>query len=358
MSLEDIRSECSEIASQLQPYVDGEVQRDDQERVAEHLQRCQGCRVAVSEQAWVRATLQSVERDRAPQALRAKILLGLDDVERETDAEALADVAQTPPVSAAARMWARLRDFGKGGLIMVPAGAMAMGLFFVTRDGPELTSTEVAGTPLIGGALLPGAEHPAPAPTKPKSVVTPPPTATQAEKGTDEASTDIDDNLLRLVRAIEPSVGFDVQLPSGVSRRSGDPSQIQLVGASVDRGMRANNPGVRLRYELRSQGRATGQHLLDRQLPAGSDDTPGQLVSVDGQQYRLHRNAAGSPVVYFRFRNILHAVTLEGTGESPTGHARVGVALPEAAPVEYRALLALADRLRASSATSPGTDEP
>ena len=94
MSLKDIRSECSDVAGFLQPYVDGELNEDEQEQVASHLESCSGCRAAVSEQAWVRATLQAVERDAAPQALRAKILLGLDEVDREQAAEA---AASAPP---------------------------------------------------------------------------------------------------------------------------------------------------------------------------------------------------------------------------------------------------------------------
>ena len=83
MSLEDIRSECTDIAALLQPYVDGELQADEQEKVADHLHRCNGCRTAVSEQAWVRTVLQTVERERAPQALRARLQQGLDEIDGE-----------------------------------------------------------------------------------------------------------------------------------------------------------------------------------------------------------------------------------------------------------------------------------
>ena len=38
MSLEDIRSECSDTAALLQPYVDGEQGATEQERVAAHLE--------------------------------------------------------------------------------------------------------------------------------------------------------------------------------------------------------------------------------------------------------------------------------------------------------------------------------
>ena len=60
MSLQDIRSECSDTAALLQPYVDGELAVAEQERVACHLEDCRPCRSAVAEQQWVRATLRAV----------------------------------------------------------------------------------------------------------------------------------------------------------------------------------------------------------------------------------------------------------------------------------------------------------
>ena len=282
MSLEDIRSECSDIAGLLQPYVDGELQADEQEKVAEHLHRCKGCRAAVSEQAWVRATLQSVDRDRAPQALRARVFQGLDEVDREVEAEAAAVQASTPGF--AARMWARVRDMGRGGLIMVPAGAAAIGLFFFARQGvpDETQPTAHAALPVggIGSALMTGTDparraqsddaSPAKADEGKQNEAG---TATKADE-TDK--TDIDDELLRHVRSLEPTVGFDVQIPLDVRRPRGDTAQIQLVSASLDQLDPASDPSVQLRYEMRAEGRSTGHHLVDRQLRAASFDTPGR----------------------------------------------------------------------------------
>ena len=125
MSLENIRSECSEVAALLQPHVDGELADAEACRVSDHLENCDACRAAVSEQMWVRATLRAVEREPAPQALRARVLLSLDEVDRE---EAAAAEPEAPP-----SLWARLRarsgDLFKGGLVMVPAAAVAAGLF-------------------------------------------------------------------------------------------------------------------------------------------------------------------------------------------------------------------------------------
>lgn len=352
MSLEDIRSECSDIAGLLQPYVDGELQADEQEKVAEHLHRCKGCRAAVSEQAWVRATLQSVDRDRAPQALRARIFAGLDEVDRETEAEAAAEQASTPGF--AARMWARVRDMGRGGLIMVPAGAAAIGLFFFARQGvPDDTQpTAHAALPVggIGSALMTGTDPSRRAQADDASPQAEPKAETpKTNRRVDTA--DIDDELLRHVRSLEPTVGFDVQIPLDVRRPRGDTAQIQLVSASLDQVDPASDPSVQLRYEMRAEGRSTGHHLVDRQLRAASFDTPGRTVSFGGGTYRLDRSASGEPVVYFELSGIVHAVMLEGTRGQPLP-AWVGGTAVEGTPAEYGPLLRAAEHLRAASARS------
>ena len=355
MSLEDIRSECSDIAGLLQPYVDGELQADEQEKVAEHLHRCKGCRAAVSEQAWVRATLQSVDRERAPQALRARIFQGLDEVDREVEAEAAAEQASTPGF--AARMWARVRDMGRGGLIMVPAGAAAIGLFFFARQGvpDETQPTAHAALPVggIGSALMTGTDPSRRAQSDDARPAPSDGTAKEAsESKADKADkADIDDELLRHVRSLEPTVGFDVQIPLDVRRPRGDTAQIQLVSASLDQVDPASDPSVQLRYEMRAEGQSTGHHLVDRQLRAASFDTPGRTVSFGGGTYRLDRSAAGEPVVYFELSGIVHAVMLEGTRGQPLP-AWIGGSAVEGSPAEYGPLLRAAEHLRAASARS------
>lgn len=362
MSLEDIRSECSDIAALLQPYVDGEVASDEQEKVAEHLQRCSGCRSAVSEQAWVRATLQSVERERAPQAVRARILQGLDDIDGELANET---AAQAPP-GWASQIWNRVRDLGRGGLIMVPAGAVAVGLFFMARQGAVPTTEPtnqagLAGQPGfgIGSALMPGTDPDTHATSDAAAKAEPSGAAPEAEmvasKGA--AAEGIDDELLRHVRELRPSVGFDVQLPADVRRPRTGSAQIQLVSAALDQEDPAADPSVRLRYALSHQGRAAG-HLVDRQLRAASFDAPGQPVSVGGRRYRLHRTGSGEPVVYFELRGIMHALMFEGpTDARHTLAPGVGAALPDGTPADYGPLLRVAEQLRAASAGA-GTAEP
>ncbi|MBL4689335.1 MAG: zf-HC2 domain-containing protein, partial [Nannocystaceae bacterium] len=372
MSLQDIRSECSGVAGLLQPYVDGELQSEEQEGVAEHLHACSACRTAVSEQAWVRTMLQAIDRERAPQAMRARILQGLDTI----DQEAAAALASEAPPGFASQLWTRLRELGRGGLIMVPAGAAAVALFFVARQGEVATDTNEAMSraPMLGSALVETTKRlrdpVSPDPLAESSAADTSAAATTEHKASGAAETEvaetevaetevaetevaesIDAELLRLVRAMQPSVGFSVQLPGDVRRpRSGSP-EIQLVSAAMDRDDPSADPSVRLRYEVRFEGRATGDHLVDRQLRAASFDAPGRPVSVGGLQYRLHRTGTGVPVVYFELANIIHAVMLEGEGAG----LAIGVhpALPAGTAADYGPLLRAAEHLRAVSSPAP-----
>lgn len=312
MSLKDIRSECSDVAGLLQPYVDGELNEHEQEQVAVHLEDCSGCRAAVSEQAWVRATLQALEREPAPQALRAKILLGLDEVDRERAAE----LAASAPASLGSRLLARLRDLGRGGLIMVPASAVAVALFFMAREGVvtpaghDVSAAASTGYGL-GSALVPGTS-----------------TAPHVARG--------DDDVMRAISELEPQVGFRVQVPMGADRAA---HELQLVGARLHRAGGSEPPAADLRYQLPS-----GQHVVDRQLPAATFTPQGAPASYSGRSYHLHRDEAGRPAVLFERGGVAHWVVLEG-GPAPTavGMAEEGITDPE--HPDYALLLRFAARL-------------
>lgn len=306
MSLKDIRSECSDVAGLLQPYVDGELNEPEQEQVAAHLEDCGGCRSAVSEQAWVRATLHAMEREVAPQALRAKVLLGLDEVDHERAAEA----AASAPPGLGARVWARLRELGRGGLIMVPAGAVAVALFFmaqrgvVTSDAP--TSADASPNPGygLGSAILPGAE----------------------------ASLHGDQDVMRALADLEPQVGFTVQ----VAQAGGTSQDLQLVGASLDRGESKSRPAAaRLRYQLPG-----GEHVVDQQLPAGVFSPRGTSVEYSGRSYHLHHDDAGQPVLSFQLGGVAHMLVLEGAPARPSGPVTADPEQPD-----YALLLKFAARL-------------
>ncbi len=283
MSLKDIRSECSDVAGLLQPYVDGELNSQEQEQVGHHLEDCDGCRSAVSEQAWVRSTLQAVERDVAPQALRAKIQIGLDEIDRERAAEAKASA----PPGFASRVWSRLKELGRGGLIMVPASAVAVALFFMAKEGavtPENTDGAASPGYGLGSAILPGAE----------------------------ASLHGDEDVMRALADLEPQVGFQVQVAQPKDAAKG----LQLVGASIDRESESRAPAARLRYQLPG-----GEHVVDRQLPAHAYAPRGTSVEYSGRSYHLHRDESGQPVLSFQLGGVAHMLLLEGAAAQPVDPA-------------------------------------
>ncbi len=305
MSLKDIRFECSDVAGLLQPYVDAELNDHEQEQVAAHLEDCGGCRAAVSEQAWVRATLQAVPRDPAPKALRAKILLGLDEVDREQAAEA----AASAPPGLGSRLWSRLRDLGRGGLIMVPAGAVAVALFFMAREGvvtPEgaaVTASPGFGPGFgLGSAIVPGAGG---------------------------STTDGDEDVMRAISELEPQIGFRLQVPPHDTTKD-----VQLVGARLHRASVGQPPAADLRYQLPS-----GHHVVDRQLPADAFAPRGAVASYSGRSYHLHRDDTGRPILWFELGGVAHMLVLEG----PPAPADPAATDPE--HPDYALLLKFAARL-------------
>ncbi len=311
MSLEHIRSECSEVAALLQPHVDGELADAEQQRVAEHLDGCDACRAAVSEQMWVRATLRSVERQPAPQALRARVLLGLDEVDSEAEAEA---AASAPPPSLGARLRARTSDLMRGGMVMLPAAAVAAGLFLVARGGLQPVQTMPASglsTAMTRATVSKDAPKTAPAPVA----------------------------ALPGLSAIQPQVAFPIQVasPSGKER-------VQLVGARLDpTAGNAQQLGARLRYRVFEGAAGREHHIIDRQRPVGGPSPTGTPVTFKGQQYTVSRADSGAPTVQFEHGGVAHMLTLEGGPRSQTAET-VHVESPD-----FSVLLDVADRVARSS---------
>jgi anti-sigma factor (TIGR02949 family) len=270
MSLQDIRSECADTAALLQPYVDGELASAEQERVAAHVECCRPCRSAISEQQWVRATLRAVKRDVAPTSLRARILLELDDVDREVVVP-----APTRP-SWWARLGSAIADAGRGAMIMVPAGAVAVGLFFVAREGftPAESMPDGLGSALTrvrADAVAGGTSHPTP-----------------------------------------PRPGASLPPMSPSSLGASKLGELQLVRADVPGTAHPPHvPGARLRYEIVRDGLPTGQHVIDQQAPAGVRPS-GTLVEFRGRQFLLDRTSGDEPAVHFELAGVSHMFVLEG----------------------------------------------
>lgn len=109
----------------IQPYIDGELAPSERAEVEAQLARDPALRDMVEAQRQIRQVLRDMPRATAPQALRARVLLDLDAIDREQAAP-----APTPP----APRLARLRAFLRGAAVMVPAGAAALALFVVARN--------------------------------------------------------------------------------------------------------------------------------------------------------------------------------------------------------------------------------
>ena len=296
MSLRDVRSDCADTAGLLQPYVDGELSETEAEQVASHLQACSPCRSAVHEQTWVRTMLQTIQREEAPQALRARIALDLDAVDRETQAETLPNVT--------ARWWDRLRDLARGGLIMVPAGALAVGLFFLARQG-----------------LLPGDEPANLAPV--------------VDAGLASAPSSDQSEVWKTLAALEPQVGFELQV---ADRGAETPRNVQLVSARLE----TQPEAARLDYQMLDRGHPTGWRVVDIQTPAANAELTGTRQVFRGQTYYLDRTPDGAPLLQFQVEGVAHVLSLEGSGRLP-GSAVPGLRGEDA---DFAVLLAVGDVLR------------
>ncbi len=333
MSLEDIRSECSQAAGLLQPYVDGELESAEQERVASHLEHCRGCRSAVSEQQWVRATLRAIERERAPASLLARIGVALDEVDRDSletasIPEHAADAAttrrphtttvRTTPVPMRRSTWSRIgslfADVLRGGLVLAPAGAMAVGLFFVARDG--LVSTEAIGSHRLGTALVS------------------PPVVVEA------------DNESKTVERARPGHS----LPPLVT---GSRDELQLVRAELGRA--PTEVGASLRFAVVRGGQPTGAHLVDHQAPEHGAALTGAVVTFRGARYHLARTVAGDPMLQFERAGVAHRVVLERDQRTNRHGATVDAETPDFAFLLDYASSALDPHARA---VNPELDPP
>jgi anti-sigma factor (TIGR02949 family) len=302
MSLEDIRCECTDAAKLLQPYIDGELARDEHERVARHLESCTGCRSAVREQNWVRTVLQTLEREPAPQALRARILLGLDEVDAERgEAATRGSIEQ----GLGQRIRRRMRDLARGGMIMIPAGAVAVALFVAARQGMLPGDSETkAATP---GSLV------------------------------DQDDSNEDEDVLQALEELQPQLDFPVQ----VARQRG---AAQLVSAGLEANVphSQGGPGARLEYDVPEPG-GVATRVIDRQAQPSGFAPRGDRKVFRGQTYYLDRDSEGRPVVYVQIGGVAHVLTVRG------GHQRHHAGnRPSAA--DFAVLLNLAHGLRQPTA--------
>jgi negative regulator of sigma E activity len=123
----DSRPGTDPLIRRIQPFIDGELAADEAAAVAAEIAEDPALKDMVDEQVSARDALRSLPPLAAPQALRARVLLELDAVDRED--EFLQEEVQESPVG----RLSRLRAFLRGGVVLVPAAAAAALLFGVTR---------------------------------------------------------------------------------------------------------------------------------------------------------------------------------------------------------------------------------
>jgi anti-sigma factor RsiW len=249
MSLEPHDHDRADLVGLLQPYVDGELSAEEHRLVAEQVAANPEYQAIVGEQQRVRSLLRDVALEAAPSELRVRILADLDAIDRERErAERRGWVA--PVVG-------RLRAFGKGTLLMMPAAAAALVLFFVVRNG---------NLDPIGGAHVDG------------------------------------------------GVGQSFS----VHRRGGDQAErfpIQLAAAgSLPRGVeQVSAPDDSQTIDYRD---AEGRVMVDRQRPAVMTELSGTRQVFRGHVYHLGRDARGRARVEFVLGPVHHSLTVE-QGHTP-----------------------------------------
>lgn len=298
MTLDTLEPDHAELVGLLQPFVDGELSDDERALVASRIADNPEYQAIVREQQEVRAVLRSLAPQVAPAGLRERVLADLDAVDEERRA-------------AEQRGWfapvvGRIKAFGRGAMLMVPAAAAAGVLFVVASNAGWIGNAEPDGMHVDGGmasSLSVRPRHSFHAPAKP---------ATPA----DDAS---------LPNPPDSELGFAVQiapqrsLPSGVALVSDDPSS-----ASSSAMVRYRDGG--------------GAVMVDRQRRAGVAQLRGTRQVFREHDYHLGRDDQGRPRVEFQIGRVHHSLVLEG------GDAQSGVAVTVEDP-EFQRLLIVADAL-------------
>lgn len=238
-----------DLADLLQPYVDGELSDEETKQVAHYLENSPEAHSRVQQQQAVRAALRSLEQEIAPAQLRTAVLQALDEVDGK------------PGPSKA-------RAILRGALLMAPAAAAAVALFFVVRgDLGTFTNATQQGAALNGAVIDAPSEGDAPDPAQP-------PTA-----GT----------------ALPP--GGSLPLMQGTAQAP-VPTGYQLVSAG--------NAGTR--YEKKA---GASHRLVLERAAAGQTTLDGTVHSFKGVRYYLSRDHSGRAKVRFTRDGTVHTVFFE-----------------------------------------------
>ncbi|PRQ08979.1 anti-sigma factor family protein [Enhygromyxa salina] len=310
MTLDTLEPDHAEMVALLQPFVDGELSDEERELVAGQIALDPEFQAIVREQQEVRAALRELERELAPAGLRERILADLDAVQAEQRA-------------AEQRGWfapvvGRIKAFGRGALLMVPAAAAA-GLLFVVANNAGWIGLQDTTAHVDGGlaSSMPIRTHKSakqvPAEPAPKVAVAP-----AAAPGPDPS--------LPSGERLAEEQGFAVQVAPPRSL----PKDVALVSDSKT----APGSSAMVRYRDGS-----GALMVDRQRRAGVAELHGRPLAALGHDYYLSRDEQGRARVEFRLGAVHHSLVLEGADARIDG----AISVDEA---DFRSLLLVANALR------------
>lgn len=309
MSLDSFEPDHAEIVALLQPFVDGELADDERELVAGKIALDPDFQAIVREQQQVRAALRELERELAPAGLRERILVELDAVEAEQ--RAAEQRGWFAPIAG------RIKAFGRGAMLMVPAVAAAGVLFVVANNAGWIGGdVGVSGAHVDGGLAtsMPRRARPSALAPAAKSV---------AE---DVAPEPAPDPSLPSGERLAENQGFAVQVAPPRSL----PKGVALVSDSEA----APGSSAMVRYR-----NGAGALMVDHQRRVGGAELRGQPITSLGRDYYLARDGQGRAQVEFQLGGVHHSLVLEG------GDARIDAAISVDEP-DFRSLLVVADALR------------
>jgi len=162
-------------------------------------------------------------------------------------------------------VWGAVQSSLKGGLAMIPAAAVGLALFFLTRSDTE--------TPPLVVSLDPSSVADGSTPN-PKNQAT------------------------------------HLENERGIAPR---PRRVELVDARIDRANSAEpQRGAQLRYRVVDRDGASGRHVIDRQRPAGGPSPLGVPVAFGGERLLLGHAEDGLPFIHFERDGVAHWVSFEG----------------------------------------------
>ncbi len=289
----EIEADVGEVVGLLQPFIDGELEGEEYRLVAEEVARSPEYAQIVEQQREIQSLLADLGHELAPPQLRARVLHDLDAADA-ADKAAGRSGWLAPVVG-------RIQAFGRGGLLMVPAAAAALALFFFVRGGFDTTVPGLEGAHVDGGMAsslnISGVHERA------------------REAGAPDDGRDLDHDLVGAAMdasdrrdphpagdglATVDEQGFAVQVAPARSLPKGT--------ALVADGTSGSVSSAQVRYQ-----NALGQLMLDTQRSARVARSTGTRQVFRGHIYFLSRDARGRARVEFSLGGVHHSLVL-GTG--------------------------------------------